>query len=77
MDHWHQFGAGAGLTGDASNWFDSLYIWPIMVSPDQWTNGRHRALLIKRARATHLAVVDSDWVPAWVTQSTSNDEGRS
>jgi hypothetical protein len=55
MDHWHQFGAGTGLTGDASNRFDSLYIWPIMVSPDQWTNGRHRALLIERAGATHLA----------------------
>ncbi len=61
---WHHFGDGAGLAGDASSWFDSLYIWPIMVSPDQWTNGRRRALLIERAGATHLAVLDPDWVPA-------------
>jgi hypothetical protein len=77
IDDWHQFGADAGLAGDASDWFDSLYIWPIMVSPDQWTNGRHRALLIERAGATHVAVLDPDWVPAWVTQSATNDGGRS
>jgi hypothetical protein len=77
MEGWHQFGVNAGLTGDASNWFDSLYIWPIMVSPDQWTNGRHRSLLIERAGATHFAVLDPYWVPAWVTQSASNDGGQS
>jgi hypothetical protein len=77
MDHWHQFGVNAGLTGDASDWFDSLYMWPIGVSPDQWTDGRHRALLIKRSGATHLAVLDPGWAPAWTTQSGSNDGGRS
>src|SRR5450756_321029 len=67
LDEWHQFGVDAGLNGDTSNWFDSLYLWPILVSPDQWTNGRHRALLIERAGATHFAMEDPDRVPEWVT----------
>lgn len=68
FEEWHQFGVNAGLDGDGSDWFDSLYIWPILVSPELWTNGRHRALLIESSGATHFAMVDPDWVPDWVTE---------
>lgn len=65
LENWHQFGEDAGLVGDALGWFDSLFLWPIEVRPDQWINGRHRALLIERAGADQVAVLDPKWQPAW------------
>jgi len=65
LEDWCAWGERAGLRGASQNAFASLFLHPIMVSPAQWTNGRHRGLLMQRAHATRVAVVDPDWVPSW------------
>lgn len=62
-DAWRRFGARAGLRRDDLFAFETLAWDPICVSPLQWTNGRHRSLLMQRAGASHIVVVDPEWMP--------------
>ena len=62
-DAWRRFGERTGLRRDDLFAFETLAWDPICVSPLQWTNGRHRSLLMQRAGASHIVVVDPEWMP--------------
>lgn len=63
FDSWCAFGTASGLSGADLGAFESLYVWALDVSPDDWINGRHRGLLIQESAAPQVAVVDPTWTP--------------
>lgn len=63
VDAWVRYGQRAHLRRDDLYSYESLAHDPICVSPFQWTNGRHRSLLMQRSGASHIVVVDPDWMP--------------
>lgn len=65
-DRWLDFGEHAGLSGGDLEGYSSLRWYPISVTPEQWSNGRHRGYLIQQAGAQRVAAMNPAWCdPSW------------
>ena len=64
-ERWLDFGEHTGLSGGELEGYSSLRWYPIGVSPEHWSNGRHRGDLIRQAGAQRVAAMN----PAWCDQS--------